>query len=210
MQTKTQTKNKVQSLAVQQELKALKKQINEGHDTVEQMVARVKSDGNKILTEAILEGDRLLRVKKLVQYGSFGRWIKDNCKRISLRTAQRYMTLATRKAELLKTDIGLRKAYALVGIIHEVGDEAIIETETKTVTQPIVDTTPHQSLAQKAGAKARSVTTAQPMINKNDTMSRAKYLASELTIELNSKLINNSIVKDDARQILQPLLALLD
>lgn len=213
MQTKTQIKTKSPSLAVQQELKMLKKQINEGHDAVELMVTRVKSDGNKILTEAILEGNRLLRVKKIVPYGSFGRWIKENCKKISIRTAQRYMTLTTRKAELLKTDIGLRKAYALVGIIREVGDEAVIETSIQQPASTTTEKPSHQSLAQKASDKARAVTavtTARPMIQKNDVLSRAKFLVSELLNELNSKINNESILKADARQIVQPLIALLD
>lgn len=85
-----------------------------------------------------------------------------------------------------------------------------IETETTTIPQSTISTQPQQTLAQKASAKARSITTSKPMIQKNDILSRAKFLASELTIELNSKLISKSLLKADARKIIQPLIDLCD
>ena len=212
MQTKTQpVKNNI-SIKVQQELKTLKKAINDGHDSIEQMVTDIRAEGNKVLTEAILEGNRLLKVKKLLPYGAFNRWIKENCKKFSTRTAQRYMALATRKSELLTTDVGLRKAYALVGIIKDDITDELIETTTAAAiqqsTSPSSSNANHKSLAEQAADKARNVKQPTPIIQKNDLLSRAKYLASELTNELNSKLINESIMKSDARQIVQPLIEL--
>lgn len=212
MKTNAQLKPKSLNVQTQQELKSLKKQINDAHEVIEQMVANIKAEGNKVLTEAILEGNRLLKVKKLLPYGAFNRWIKDNCKSFSTRTAQRYMALATRKTELLTTDVGLRKAYALVGIIKEdITDELIEATDASSIQQSTTTTTSktnHQSLAEKAAAKARNVKQPAPMIQKDDLLSRAKYLATELTNELNSKLINESIMKSDARQIVEPLIQL--
>ena len=209
--TKTQTTAKL-TIATQQELKALKKQINEGHDTVEQMKDNLKGEANKILTEAILEGERLNKCKKLLPYGAFGRWLKENCKKISTRTAQRYMTLATRKAELLKTDSGLRAAYQIVGIIKDDDVESTTETSPVVVQQPATSETKKpdvNTLASKAAQKARSMPSAMPTISKDDVLSRAKFLASGLLNELNNKLISNSIMKDDASTILQPLLSLV-
>lgn len=219
MKTQTQTKPKTFATTLQakrieaeKELKSLKKQINDGHEVIEQMVSNIKKDGNKVLTEAILEGNRLLKVKKLVPFGSFNRWIKENCKSISTRTAQRYMALATRKAELLTTDVGLRKAYALVGIIKEDTTDSLIQATDAAAIQQSTHTTksvePVKSLAEQAAQKARNVKQPQPMIQKDDLLSRAKYLANELTNELTGKINNELIVKSDARQIIEPLIQL--
>lgn len=208
---KTQTQTKPLSTVVQQELKTLKKAINDGHEAIELIVAKTKEKANEALTEAILEGERLAKVKKLLPYGAFTRWLKENCKKISVRTAQRYMTLATRKAQLLKTDIGLRKAYAMIGIIKEdVSDD--LDTVTvvggsamgKTLTN-----VNHHILASKAAEKARSINAPKPIIQKDDLMSRAKFLALELTNELTSKINNELIDKADARKILEPLTQLV-
>lgn len=218
MQTKTKTETKkTQSIASQQELKTLKKAINDGHKTIELLATKTIEQASQAVTEGILEGERLLRAKKLVPYGGFNRWIKENCKSISLRTAQRYMTLATRKAHLLKTDLGLRQAYALVGIIR---DDAIDTLNPETIstvatdqahhtTNQLLDVKPVTSLAAKAAQKARALPTIKPVIQTGDPLSRAKFLAVELLNELNSKLIINLIVKDDARQIVQPIIALV-
>ena len=223
MQTKTVTQKPTLSVAKQQELKALKRQINEGHETIEALVKKAKDKANEAITEAVLTGEHLIKAKTLVPYGQFQRWLKENCKAISIKTAQRYMTLATRKSQLLKTDIGLRQAYALVGIIK---DDSVDQSEATTTAtyNPLVfgvavesavtgnvlkgDKPAHRTLAQKSADKARSVKSAIPAISKDDALSRARFLATELINELTSKINNELIDKETARQIVEPLFAL--
>lgn len=195
------------STATQQELKTLKKAINDGHDAVEMIVERTKDEANSAVTEAILVGERLHRVKKIVPYGSFLRWLKDNCKKISVRTAQRYMTLATRKASLLKTDLGLRQAYALIGIIRD--DQIDRDAETSTNHRDVPSST--QSIKPQKHKPARvspAPLNTKPVIQKDELLSRAKFLTDELMKDLQSKLNNELIDKQDARKILQPLIDL--
>jgi len=62
-------------------------------------------------------GKALLRVKEIVKHGRFEKWVKENCKAITDRTARRYMSLANRThvSDLLGTSGGLRQAYIALG-----------------------------------------------------------------------------------------------
>jgi hypothetical protein len=52
-----------------------------------------------IVTRAIIIGDDLITIKKLVGHGNFLKHVEDNCD-ITNKTAERYMNLATNKAAL--------------------------------------------------------------------------------------------------------------
>jgi hypothetical protein len=78
-------------------------------------------DLNKsVVQRAIIFGRTLSQVKDQVGHGKWEKWLKDNCRKISARTAQRYMKLADSpevRAELGKNDtvsvLSLRAALAM-------------------------------------------------------------------------------------------------
>ncbi len=78
-------------------------------------------DANKtVVQRAISFGRTLHQAKEKVGHGKWEKWLKDNCREISIRTAQRYMVLADSpevRTEMGKNDtvsfLTLRKALAL-------------------------------------------------------------------------------------------------
>jgi len=206
------TLQKPLSTATQQQLKTLKKAIAETHDNITAIVKIAQYKSNEAVAEAIIAGEKLIESKKLLPYGGFERWVKENFTKMSFRTAQRYMKLATLKSSLLKTDLGLNQAYALVGIIKD----RSLDIENGTITDD--DTRPRTTLpAQVVTVKSKAKPTTPraplhvnlPTIQRDDVLSRSRFLSNELVKDLGDKLINKLIDKEDARKILKPLIDLL-
>jgi hypothetical protein len=84
-------------------------------------IQKADQDANKtVVQRAISFGKTLCQAKEKVGHGKWEKWLKDNCRKISVRTAQRYMKLADSsevRAELGKNDtvsvLSLRAALAL-------------------------------------------------------------------------------------------------
>ena len=84
-------------------------------------IQKTDQDANKtVVQRAISFGRTLSQAKEKVGHGKWEKWLNDNCRDISARTAQRYMKLADSpgvRAELGKNDtvsvLSLRKALAL-------------------------------------------------------------------------------------------------
>jgi Protein of unknown function (DUF3102) len=84
-------------------------------------IQKTDHDANKsVVQRAISFGTTLSQAKEKVGHGKWKKWLSDNCRAISERTAQRYMKLADSpevRAELGKNDtvsfLSLRKALAL-------------------------------------------------------------------------------------------------
>ena len=83
-------------------------------------IQKTDQDANKtVVQRAISFGRTLSQAKEKVGHGKWEKWLNDNCRDISARTAQRYMKLADSpevRAELGKNDtvslLSLRKALA--------------------------------------------------------------------------------------------------
>jgi hypothetical protein len=84
-------------------------------------IHKMDRDTNKSTVQrACAFGGKLCQLKERVGHGKWEKWLNDNCRDISARTAQRYMKLADSpevRAELGKNDtvsvLSLRKALAL-------------------------------------------------------------------------------------------------
>lgn len=84
-------------------------------------IQKTDQDANKtVVQRAITFGRTLSQAKEKVGHGKWEKWLNDNCRDISVRTAQRYMKLADSpevRAQLGKNDtvslLSLRKALAL-------------------------------------------------------------------------------------------------
>jgi hypothetical protein len=84
-------------------------------------IQKADQDANKtVVQRAIAFGRTLSQAQEKVGHGKWVKWLNDNCRDISVRTAQRYMKLADSpevRAELGKNDtvslLSLRKALAL-------------------------------------------------------------------------------------------------
>jgi hypothetical protein len=84
-------------------------------------IKKADQDLNKsVVQRAIIFGRTLSQAKESVGHGKWEKWLKDNCRKISARTAQRYMKLADSpevRAELGKNDtvsvLSLRAALAM-------------------------------------------------------------------------------------------------
>jgi len=84
-------------------------------------IQKADQDANKnVVQRAITFGRTLCQAKEKVGHGKWEKWLNDNCRDISARTAQRYMKLADSpevRAEIGKNDtvsvLSLRAALAL-------------------------------------------------------------------------------------------------
>ena len=187
MQTKTvNTKKKKVTLAKEAfELKPLKRQINDGHQAVEAFKKSVKDKSRQALTEAIIVGQKLKRVKEIVGHGGFLRWVRENCKDIGERTARKYMALSNRNHGAELTATGLRKAYIELGIIDEGETTTRVEEHAEANNRSAQPTKATPTTPAARAAAVVTSKTAKPAINEADALSRPSYLVNELLSTLN-------------------------
>lgn len=223
---KTQNKSKNSktvrmSIANSTELHKLKRTINDSAEAVESLVKSVKDKSRQALAEALVCGGALLKAKFILGFGQFEKWCRENCKKVSEKTARNYMRLAKGQsvADLLATGGGLKEAYISIGILKE-DDSAPSETQGENGSShagiaddgavrangrangssktPLADTLAH--------ASGRNViVSAKPTINKNDAMSRIRHLVNECVIDINNKLSTGLINRADLKAELKPL-----
>ena len=94
------------------------KAILEAHQSVEYADGLSKKHGREAIAAAHEAGQYLNSLKGLLGHGNWLKWLKDNCKGISEKTAQRYMVLAKSDiVSVLKHCSNLRQAYIFTGAI---------------------------------------------------------------------------------------------
>ena len=70
------------------------------------------------IAAAVKAGKYLIEAKVLLGHGTWLGWLKENCKGVSEKTAQRYMTLAkSDTVSVLNQCSNLRQAYIFTGAI---------------------------------------------------------------------------------------------
>jgi len=196
------------------ELKELKRTINDTAEACEKLVTSAKDRSRQALAEALTCGKALCRVKSIIGFGGFGKWIKENCAGISESTAQNYMRLSQHVGDLLATGVGLRQAYVSLGILKE-EDETQMEGSQPTVltcdgSRSEVSMQQHaRATAPLANAVALSkgkqpIVSAMPQVSTEDQLSRVRYLVGELVSTINNRITMGIAVKT-IQQELKPL-----
>ncbi len=218
MKTQTQkvsAKAKTSNIQQLTRLKELKRQINDGHEATELFIKGAKDKSREALKEAILVGEALTEVKKIVSFGGFERWVKENCKAISKTTVQRYMTLynsfggnKSHVNDLAPTS--LRKAYIALGVITEEDSQAVTPATTPVnpPSQPKANALPVKPSKvkpkSKQAANAQAVAVAPVIqsaasLTKTDRLSRINFLTGELLNDLFNKLSDSEITIADLK-----------
>lgn len=82
----------------QRELHTLAKSINDREQSITQLKGRVSDVSGQAVTEAILQGDELSKVKHMLDHGMWLPWLKVHCPMIGERMAQKYIRLAEKYA----------------------------------------------------------------------------------------------------------------
>ncbi len=103
-------------------LAELKRIIIDGTEATEKLIKTAKERSREALSEAMLCGNALLEAKKILGYGKFMRWCKENIQQVSHQTITRYIQLSqewSQVSNLSATNLGLRQAYLKLGIIDE-------------------------------------------------------------------------------------------
>lgn len=205
------------TISEQKELEKLKRIINDSADATEVLVKSAKDKSRQALAEALTCGKALIQARKIIGYGRFRDWCSKNCRK-SQMTLWKYMELVNRGLHLPATDLGLRQAYVSLGIIKEdvvepsgtsEGDETGAHpTETVVLSCPPKISNKATPIANRmAKATGRStITQVTPSITKEDVLSRARFLTTELLGELNSKITIKGVSKKDLEGVtLKPI-----
>ncbi len=79
----------------ERELHAIAKAINDREGTIQECKRRTFSEVNSALTEAILQGQDLIKAKSRIPHGLFMEWLKVNCPNVEYRMASNYMRMAS-------------------------------------------------------------------------------------------------------------------
>jgi Domain of unknown function (DUF4338)/Protein of unknown function (DUF3102) len=130
------------------------KDILEAHQRVDRAEALSKRHGKDAISAAVKAGKYLIDAKILLGHGNWLGWLKANCKGISEKTAQRYMTLAkSDTVSVLNQCNNLRQAYIFTGAIKAAHvdknpDDVAVADETK----PVIGDTP-ETILEKLGRK---------------------------------------------------------
>jgi hypothetical protein len=220
--SKTKTNTKA-SLGALTEVKKLKREIINGHEVVEGLVLSSKGKSRQALAEALLEGKRLTRVKTLLGYGSFTRWVATELKgKIGHTTVTKYIRLAEEFHHGEKqSPTGLRKAYIMLGIIDDDNAQSdSIAPASAPNTPPFPAPIAETSTTSKANAKPAKaveasssglaaklhIVTKKAEISTEDQLSRAKFLVKELLFDIQIKIQTQAVTPQQAHAAtLEPL-----
>ncbi len=96
------------------------KAISQAYQIADEADKLSKKKGKEAIAAALKAGQYLIEVKELVPYGNWEKWVKQNCKGIKIRTAQRYMTLARFKNDtvsFLDECLSLRQGLIVSGAL---------------------------------------------------------------------------------------------
>ena len=95
---------------------SLARRINEREEVIDRLRKLSLSKACETITEAVLQGQDLLRAKAALPHGQWLPWLARHCPRVGEREAQRYMRVASnpaRVSDLVKAG-SLRGALALL------------------------------------------------------------------------------------------------
>jgi hypothetical protein len=99
------------------ELGDIARSISEREATIDSLKRQTVDKANQAVTEAILQGQELIKARSMVPHGLWEEWLKVNCPTVSMRNAQRYVSLAKQIAthvSLLNDADSIRSALALI------------------------------------------------------------------------------------------------
>lgn len=97
----------------QRELHTIAKSINDRQEAIELLKSKVYDTGAQAGIEIVLQGQELIKAKKMVPSGQWQDWIAGHCPRISVRTAQHWMKIAIdpQRVALLKSGVPSRELF---------------------------------------------------------------------------------------------------
>jgi hypothetical protein len=104
MTTET-TKTQPRSIAHSTELFALKKQIKASHEVTELLTKTVREKSRELITEAVVGGAALARVREILGPREFPVWLEQNVRGLSAEQATVFTVLA-KSGEQLETRRG--------------------------------------------------------------------------------------------------------
>lgn len=184
-----------------QQLKQYAEELNQLQTDIESNDALSIKHGKAALELALKAGGVLIEAKKLVKHNDWEKWLSENVKGISIRTAQNYMKLAKKAAEtqyiaLLTEAESLRQAYICVGIIKEKINTEQTGTEQSTPENAEGEITPEKMKKTDKGQYDAKLNEARQKIqtfvrNTIDASKRINWNLSTWTIK------NNKPCSDD-------------
>lgn len=97
----------------QRELHTLAKSINDRQEAIDLIKKRVYETGSQAGVEIIEQGQELIHARDLVPKGQWEDWLTAHCPRISVRTAQHWMSIARnpQRVALLKSGVPSRELF---------------------------------------------------------------------------------------------------
>ena len=104
------------TIAQSTELHQLKRTINDSAEVVGLLVKDVRSKFPQLLTEAVLGGSSLARVREIVGPAAFGDWLRKNA-RLTAEQAAAFTVLA-KSGDDLGTQRGLIDALRSLGVLE--------------------------------------------------------------------------------------------
>lgn len=118
------------------------REINAAHETAQKLATAARHKVDESLTEALLCGQRLIEVKRIVGHGEFEKWCDQHIKP-KKTTRWRYMKLSNVSRVEQLTANGLRQAYIEAGIIgddaeaEETERQQAVEAEKQIITEEL-------------------------------------------------------------------------
>ena len=122
-------------------------------EQINKCIANINAGAKTCVMNAIYAGEALNKAKRSVDHGEWAQWLKENCRDLSDRTAQRYMKFADNR-KMLEAEM-----------------EALMKSKSATVADFTIRKA--ERLIAKSGSKAA---TAEPVktIGGNDPETRAR------------------------------------
>jgi hypothetical protein len=100
------------------DLHRLANEINDREKAIDQLKRATIGKAGEAVTEAILQGQALIKAKANIPHGLWLDWLKANCPNISQPSASRYMTIAANYSRVnnIEGAESLRQALALCSL----------------------------------------------------------------------------------------------
>jgi hypothetical protein len=86
------------------ELRGLAKAINESEATIQALYKGTIDKALEAVSEAILQGQRLVKTKALIRGADWEEWLKAHCPSLNMKKARRYMVVAARAPYIAEMD----------------------------------------------------------------------------------------------------------
>jgi hypothetical protein len=86
------------------ELRGLAKAINESEQTIQSLYKGTIDKALQAVTEAVLQGQRLIKTKALIRGADWEEWLKAHCPTLKVNSARRYMAVAHKAPYIAEMD----------------------------------------------------------------------------------------------------------